>query len=106
VVQPGLRHVVDRPALHLSELPVDDREPVHGQDRELRRRAPHAKRPKGEIQMKDPKTTARPVALELEVQEIEAWCNPGCGTSSTDPRCTCPIRLTTTASLFTAKTTS
>ena len=44
--------------------------------------------------------------LDLEVQEIESYCNPGCGSSSTDPRCTCPIRLTTTASLFTAKTTS
>jgi hypothetical protein len=54
--------------------------------------------------MKDTKTTAKPVALDLEVQEIEAWCNPGCGTSTTSRACTCPIRLTTTASLFTAKT--
>ena len=37
-------------------------------------------------------------ALSLEVEAIETYCNPGCGSSSTDPRCTCPIRLTTTAS--------
>ncbi|HEY8019498.1 MAG TPA: hypothetical protein VIH93_00260 [Thermoanaerobaculia bacterium] len=55
--------------------------------------------------MKDTKTTAKPMSLNLEVQELEAWCNPGCGTSSTSPRCTCPISVTTTASLFTARTT-
>lgn len=41
--------------------------------------------------------------LELEVQEVEQFCNPGCGSSSTNPRCTCPIGITTTGSLFTAK---
>jgi hypothetical protein len=30
-------------------------------------------------------------ALELEVVEIERRGKPGCGTSSTHPRCTCPI---------------
>jgi hypothetical protein len=51
------------------------------------------------------KTHAKPtLALDLEVQELEVFCNPGCGSSSTSPRCTCPIRATTTASLFTAKT--
>ena len=42
-------------------------------------------------------------ALELEVQPLEAFCNPGCNTSTTSPRCTCPIKITTTGSLFTAK---
>ena len=57
--------------------------------------------------MKDTKTSAKPIAaLDLEVQEIESWCNPGCNTSSTNPACTCPIRVTTTASLFTAETVS
>jgi len=56
--------------------------------------------------MKDTKTTVRPLVLDLEVQEIESWCNPGCGSSSTSPLCTCPIRASTTASLFTAKASS
>jgi hypothetical protein len=51
------------------------------------------------------KPTSTPV-LDLEIQELEAFCNPGCGTSSTHPGCTCPISATTTASLFTAKTAS
>jgi len=46
----------------------------------------------------------KPQALSLEIQELEAWCNPGCGSSSTDPRCTCPISISTTGSLFTSKT--
>ncbi len=46
----------------------------------------------------------KPQALSLEVQELEAWCNPGCGTSTTSPRCTCAVGITTTGSLFTAKT--
>jgi len=50
--------------------------------------------------------TVQPVALDLEVQEIEAFCNPGCNTSTTLPSCTCRPRPTTTASLFTAKTAS
>lgn len=29
--------------------------------------------------------------LDLEVQEIERQAKPGCTTSSTHPRCTCPI---------------
>jgi len=53
--------------------------------------------------MSDPKTV-KPISLDLEVQELEAFCNPGCDTSTTSPRCTCRPRLTTTASLFTAKT--
>jgi hypothetical protein len=56
--------------------------------------------------MIETKTNAKPVALDLTVQEIESWCNPGCGSSTTSNRCTCPIRITTTASLFTAKTTT
>jgi len=53
------------------------------------------------------KTQAKPTpALDLEVQELEASCRPGCGTSTTSSLCTCPNRLTTTASLFTAKTVS
>ena len=43
-------------------------------------------------------------ALELEVQAIEQFCNPGCGTSTTRPGCTCPVYPSTTGSLFTAKT--
>jgi hypothetical protein len=53
----------------------------------------------------DPKPV-KPVALDLEVQEVEAFCSPGCNTSTTSPRCTCRPGLTTTASLFTAKTAS
>lgn len=48
----------------------------------------------------------KPQALALEVEVIEQHCNPGCGSSSTDPRCTCPISASTTGSLFTSKTTS
>jgi hypothetical protein len=51
------------------------------------------------------KTEVRPKALELEIEELEVSCNPGCGTSSTHPLCTCPISASTTASLFTARTT-
>ena len=52
------------------------------------------------------KVEIKPKALNLEIETLESHCNPGCGSSSTDPRCTCPIRLTTTASLFTARTIS
>jgi len=45
-------------------------------------------------------------ALNLEVEQLEVVCNPGCGTSTTSRRCTCPISATTTGSLFTARTTS
>jgi hypothetical protein len=55
--------------------------------------------------MNDPKT-AKPIALDLEVQEIEQYCNPGCSSSSTNPRCTCPSFPSTTGSLFTARTAS
>jgi len=48
--------------------------------------------------------TVKPIALELEVQEIEAFCSPGCNTSTTSRPCTCPVSATTTASLFTART--
>jgi hypothetical protein len=30
-------------------------------------------------------------ALDLEVTEIERAARPGCNSSSTHPRCTCPI---------------
>ena len=46
----------------------------------------------------------QPQALSLEVQEIEQYCNPGCGSSTTSNKCTCPISLTTTGSLFTPQT--
>jgi len=46
----------------------------------------------------------KPPALDLEVQEVEAFCSPGCNTSTTSARCTCRPLLTTTASLFTART--
>ncbi|HEX3553563.1 MAG TPA: hypothetical protein VIA62_10075 [Thermoanaerobaculia bacterium] len=45
-------------------------------------------------------------ALNLEVEQLEAICNPGCNTSTTSRRCTCVAGLTTTASLFTARTIS
>jgi hypothetical protein len=48
----------------------------------------------------------KPKALNLEVEALETYCNPGCGSSTTSNLCTCPIRLTTTASLFTARTIS
>ncbi|MBW8876390.1 MAG: hypothetical protein JF614_15595 [Acidobacteria bacterium] len=45
-------------------------------------------------------------ALSLEVEAVETYCNPGCGSSTTSNLCTCPIHLTTTGSLFTARTVS
>jgi hypothetical protein len=50
------------------------------------------------------KTEVRPKALDLEIEELEVSCNPGCGTSTTSRLCTCPISASTTSSLFTAKT--
>jgi len=50
------------------------------------------------------KNVEQATPLNLEIQEIEAFCNPGCGTSTTSRACTCPISATTTGSLFTAKT--
>ncbi len=44
-------------------------------------------------------------ALDLEVQEVEQFACLGCGTSSTSPRCTCPVTPSTTGSLFTAEAT-
>jgi hypothetical protein len=29
--------------------------------------------------------------LELEIEELEAKARPGCNSSSTSPRCTCPV---------------
>jgi hypothetical protein len=52
------------------------------------------------------KTEVRPKALELEIEELEMSCNPGCGSSSTSRLCTCPISASTTASLFTSRTIS
>jgi len=46
----------------------------------------------------------KPQALALEVEVIEASCNPGCGSSTTSRLCTCPISASTTGSLFTSKT--
>ncbi len=52
------------------------------------------------------KTESKPPALALEIEVLEQSCNPGCGTSSTSSRCTCPISISTAGSLFTATTTS
>jgi hypothetical protein len=46
---------------------------------------------------------AKPVALELEIEELEAACHPGCNTSTTRLLCTCPVSGSTAASLFTSK---
>jgi hypothetical protein len=32
-------------------------------------------------------------SIDLEVTEIEHRTRPGCNSSSTNPRCTCPVRL-------------
>jgi hypothetical protein len=48
----------------------------------------------------------KPQALSLEVEALEQSCNPGCGSSTTSNRCTCPISISTTGSLFTATATS
>ena len=48
------------------------------------------------------KTQAKPLALEIEV--LEQTCNPGCGTSTTSHKCTCPVSISTAGSLFTSKT--
>ncbi len=53
----------------------------------------------------DQQHDTKPQALSLEVQELEVFCNPGCGTSSTSNRCTCPVSVSTAGSLFTAKAT-
>ncbi len=53
---------------------------------------------------KNPDT--KPQALSLEVEALEQSCNPGCGSSTTSNRCTCPISISTTGSLFTATATS
>jgi hypothetical protein len=29
--------------------------------------------------------------LDLEIEELEAAARPGCNSSSTSPRCTCPV---------------
>lgn len=52
------------------------------------------------------KSETKPQALALEIEVIEQSCNPGCGTSTTSHRCTCPISISTTGSLFTATTAS
>lgn len=33
--------------------------------------------------------------LDLEIEDLEMKCKPGCGSSTTSPLCTCPIILTT-----------
>jgi hypothetical protein len=47
----------------------------------------------------------KPQALSLEVEALEQSCNPGCGSSTTSNRCTCPVSISTTGSLFTATAT-
>ena len=42
--------------------------------------------------------TAKPMALDLEVETLEVKCRPGCGSSTTSTLCTCPIRISTTVS--------
>ena len=32
-----------------------------------------------------------PVNLDFEIEEIEHLGKPGCNSSSTSPRCTCPV---------------
>jgi len=32
-------------------------------------------------------------SLELEIEELEVAARPGCNSSSTSPRCTCPVIL-------------
>ena len=54
--------------------------------------------------MTERKNAEKALPLNLEVEEIEQHCNPGCGTSTTSRACTCPITASTTGSLFTAKT--
>lgn len=34
------------------------------------------------------------VSLDLEVVEVEKQARPGCNSSSTSPRCTCPVIYT------------
>jgi hypothetical protein len=31
--------------------------------------------------------------LDLEIEELESKARPGCSSSSTSPRCTCPVIL-------------
>ncbi len=38
--------------------------------------------------------TRKPMGLNLEVTEIERRGRAGCCTSSTNPACTCPVRVT------------
>jgi hypothetical protein len=109
--------VEHRPPLHLSDLDLDNGQPVHEQDVPVavgRRPDPGAPRhlqgmsgrsalKKGEIMVQQEN---KPQALALEVEVIEQTCNPGCGTSTTNRHCTCPISASTTGSLFTSKTTS
>lgn len=47
-------------------------------------------------QQKKAKTTL----LNLEVQELESKSRAGCNSSSTNPRCTCPVGLTVTGGDF------
>ena len=44
---------------------------------------------------------SKPVALDLQVEVVEAHCRPGCGSSTTSVLCTCPISASTTASMLT-----
>lgn len=48
----------------------------------------------------------KPQALSLEVEALEQSCNPGCGSSTTSNKCTCPVSASTAGSLFTATATS
>jgi hypothetical protein len=53
-----------------------------------------------------PKTSEKTPRLSLEVEAVEAHCKPGCGSSTTNRLCTCPVAsASTTGSLFTAKST-
>jgi hypothetical protein len=89
-----MRHLEHASSLYLPHLRVDDRQSVHG-----------AHDPLKEIPMAQ-KIETKPKALSLEVEELEVICNPGCGTSTTSHKCTCPISITTTGSLFTARATN
>jgi len=37
------------------------------------------------------KASKSPVALNLEVEDVESRTKPGCTSSSTNPLCTCPV---------------
>jgi hypothetical protein len=47
-----------------------------------------------------PQQKAKATPLNLELQELERNMRPGCNSSSTNPRCTCPVSITITGAGF------